>query len=169
MSAAGPDYSQFISRVHRTYSKYSSSSGSKDYDNSFDASSEVEDIITSINAQIKPDVSFAAKQDAVSTIMEIAGEVLEGDSSTLGSEMRKNFCWQPVGAAVSHILSTLSEEELAALQADGEMLDDLVRLREQAEDYALDLDLDNAVDELAVEESEAEDDISEDEAPTEST
>ena len=65
------DSNACFDKAHRVYDKYSSSSSSEKYDNSFDATSELQAIVKTIRAQAYK-VSFAGKQDAMNAIAEIA-------------------------------------------------------------------------------------------------
>ena len=65
------DFNAYSDKVRRIYDKYSSSSSSKEHDNAFDATSEIEAIVKTITKQAY-NVSFAGKQDAMNTIVEIA-------------------------------------------------------------------------------------------------
>ena len=149
------DFTSYIENVRKIYRKYSSSSGSKEYDNASDATDEIQDILKSIKRQAR-NVTFGDKQDAISTIIDIAHEVLDG-GSTLGSEIRKTSSMLDVSGAIEGILDYLTAEETAILQADGALAEDLQRLSAGADDYALDLDLTGAIERLSAESDDEED------------
>lgn len=65
------NFNAYVDKAHRVYDKYSSSSSSEEYDNSFDATSGLQAIVETIRAQAYK-VSFAGKQDATNAIAEIA-------------------------------------------------------------------------------------------------
>ena len=58
---------------------------------------------------------------------------------------------------MTHIFDTLSPEELAALQADGALADELIAARQIAEDYALEVGLDDVIERVAMEDYMSED------------
>lgn len=134
--------------VRKVYDKYSSSSSSKEYDNASDAIEEIEAIVKMIKNQASK-ASFAGKQDAMDTIVEIASEVLEEGGSTLDSEIRKSFDWSAVGGAIESILGHLSPAEIEVLQQDGELAMELRQLAEGARDYALEPDLEESIAKLS--------------------
>ena len=146
-----------LNQVHAVYSHYSDSRGSKEYDNSFQATEEIGEIIKEVRDCVTPDSSFGEKVWAMSVILQISNEVVEGNSSTLGSEIRKAFYEIPVGSCVTHIFNMLSPEELGALQADGALADEMIGARQLAEDYALEIELDDVIDSIAMEDYMSED------------
>jgi len=77
--------------VRKIYNKYSSSSSSKEYEKSFDARAGIEKVIEAVKDQVSEDTAFGTKQNAVYVLLDIVEEILEGDDSTLGSEVRKIF------------------------------------------------------------------------------
>ena len=93
----------------------------------------------------------------MSVILQISNDVVEGDNSTLGSEIRKSLYQLQVGSSVTQIFNMLSPEELGALQADGALADEITGARQAAEDYALEIELDNVIDSIAMEDYESED------------
>jgi hypothetical protein len=146
-----------LNRVRGVYSRYSDSRGSKEYDNSFQATEEIGEIIEDVRDSVTPDSSFGEKVRAMSVILQISNEVLEGDNSTLGSEIRKSFYQLPVGSSVTHIFNMLSPEELGALQADGALADEMIGARQAAEDYAIEIELDDVIDSIAMQDYMSED------------
>ena len=151
------DPNDALNQLQDVYSHYSDSRGSKEYDNSFQASEEIGEIIEEVRDSVTPDASFGAKVKAISVILQISNEVIEEEGSTLASEIRKQFYNLPVGSAVTHIFDTLSPEELAALQADGALADELIAARQIAEDYALEVGLDDVIERVAMEDYMSED------------
>jgi hypothetical protein len=93
----------------------------------------------------------------MSVILQISNEVFEGDNSTLGSEIRKNFYQLPVASCVTHIFNILSPEELVALQADGALAEEMIGARQLAEGYAHEIELDDVIDSIAMEDYMSED------------
>ena len=112
------NFNAYVDKAHRVYDKYSSGSSSEEYDNSFDATSELQATVETIRAQAYK-VSFAEKQDAMNAIAEIALEMLEEGGSTLSSEIRKGFYWDSAGDAIEPIIDRLSPEEISILQQVG--------------------------------------------------
>jgi hypothetical protein len=141
------DINSYVNKVRGIYNKYSSSSSSKEYDNSFDATSEIEAIVEKIKIQAN-NVSFAGKQDAITAILEIGLEMIQEDGSTLASEIRKSYSWYGLGNAIDHIVDTLAAEEISVLQEDGALAKDLNELRESAAEYAIDAELDDPYNKL---------------------
>jgi hypothetical protein len=146
-----------LNQVQDVYSHYSSSSGSKEYDNSFDATEEIEEIVKTVRDSVTPDAPFSEKVRAIGVILEISNEIVEGDNSTLGSEIRKQFYFPEIGGAVTRIVDMLLPEELGALQADGQLADELISARKTAKDYALEVELDGVIDKVAMEDYMSED------------
>jgi hypothetical protein len=146
-----------LNQVQAVYSRYSDSRGSKEYENSFQATEEIVEIIKEVRDSITPDSSFGEKVRAMSVILQISNEVLEGDNSTLGSEIRKSFYQLPVGSSVTHIFNILSPEELGALQADGALADEMIGARQAAEDFAIEIELDDVIDSIAMQDYMSED------------
>jgi hypothetical protein len=154
---SGYDPNDALNQLQDVYSHYSDSRGSKEYDNSFQASEEIGEIIEEVRDSVTPDASFGAKVKAIRVILQISNEVIEEGGSTLASEIRKQFYNLPVGSAVTHIFNMLSPEELAALQADGALADELIAARQVAEDYALEVGLDDVIERVAMEDYMSED------------
>jgi hypothetical protein len=150
------DFNACIKRVRKIYDKYSSGSGGKEYANASHTIREIEAIIHKIRDQV-PHVSFAGKQDAMNAIVDIAVEMLESTRSTLAHEIRKSYYWHTLGDAIERIIDRLSPEEIAILQEDGTLANELCQLKESADD---DLCLDGAIDKLsgASDEEDEEDD-----------
>jgi hypothetical protein len=146
-----------LNQVQAVYSHYSDSRGSKEYDNSFQATEEIGEIIKEVRDGVTPVSSFGEKVWAMSVILQISNEVVGGNNSTLGSEIRKSFYSIPVGSCVTNIFNMLSPEELGALQADGALADEMIGARQLAEDYALEIELDDVIDSIAMEDYMSED------------
>jgi hypothetical protein len=140
-----------LNQVQNIYSHYSSSSGTKEYDNSFDATEEIEEIVKTVRDSVTPDTPFSEKVRAIGVILEISNQIVEGDNSTLGSEIRKQLYFPEIGAAVTRIVDMLLPEELGALQADGQLADEMISARKTAKDYALDVELDGVIGKIAME------------------
>jgi hypothetical protein len=126
------DFDSYTQRISKIYNKYSSSSGSKKYDNSFHATADIAAIIKTIEDKV-PHVSFSGKQDAMSAIVDIALEMLESDASTLASKIRKSYYWHSIGGTLNRIIDGLSPEEISALQEDGTIAKDLEQLKNTLE------------------------------------
>ncbi|RYC61651.1 hypothetical protein CHU98_g4569 [Xylaria longipes] len=71
-------------------SSYTEGSGSKQYNSSWEAKSEVCDCITAIGEQTRAESSYGTKLSALETLRKIARTVLLADD-TLGHEVRKQF------------------------------------------------------------------------------
>jgi hypothetical protein len=128
-------------------------------DNSIKAQPLVKKIFRSIAEQVTQQMPFEAKQQALSATIETAKWILEdGDRSLLGHHIREDLGWIHMNTTISHVLDMLLPEELAALQADGEIPTALHNLRSYAEAYALDLRIDDSIDRLWLEESDQEED-----------
>jgi hypothetical protein len=151
-----------LNQVRDVYSHYSDSRGSKEHDNAGPATEEIGEIIAMVRDSVTPDASFGAKVRAMSVILQISDEVLEGDNSTLGSEIRKSFYMLPIGSSVTRIFDMLLPEELGALQADGALADEMIAARGLAEEYAIELELDDVIDQIAMEDYMSEDEEEED-------
>ena len=157
------NFNAYVDKARRVYDKYSSSSSSEEYENSFDATSELQAIVKTIRAQAYK-VSFAGKQDAINAIAEIALEMLDEGGSTLSSEIRKGFYWDSAGDAIERIIDSHSPKEISILQQDGDLVKELDGLKESAAEYALDVGLDGAIEKLtgSVSDGEEEEDKEDD-------
>lgn len=162
MSTEDSDFSCYIIELRKIYTKYESFAYNSDRierDNAIKAEPEVKAILHSIDARISSDMSFTAKQNALSAIIEVSGEIYkQGDRCGHGKDIRKDMPWLGISDLVEHALDVLLPEELAALQADGEAGRDLSNLQWRVEDLAMDLGLKPAVARLWLEESDQEDD-----------
>ena len=131
--------------MRRVYNKYSGGSSRQEYDKASDAIDEIEAIVKTIRAQFNK-VSFAGKQDAISAIADIAWVMLEEGGSELASEIQKSFYWGSIGDAVEGIVDSLSPEEIAILQEDGELMKQLLELSQgAAAEHAIDIGLDKTL------------------------
>lgn len=159
------DFNTYVDKVHNVYNKYSSSSSSEEYNNSFDATSEIEAIVKTIRAQAFK-VSFAGKQDAINAIAEIALEILDDGGSTLSSEIRKGFYWESAGDAIERIIDGLSREEILVLRRDGDLVRELDGLKESAAGFGLDVGLDGAMMKITGSASDGEEEEEEEGGPS---
>lgn len=158
MSTAAPDFACYIEEVQRILKAYSSHNDLTEHDNSIKARPEIDGIFQTIAEQVTQQTLFEAKAQALSTTIEIAEWILnEGDRSLIGKNIRGDLPHMPLSSSISHILDTLLPEELAALQADGEIPKAIHNLRWRAEAYALDLRINDPIDRLWLEESDRED------------
>lgn len=159
-TAENPHFGQHIQEVHAIFKKYSSYSDRQEHENAGTAKDEIDAILQTVQAQATThEASFSAKQNAIGVVVEIARAVInESDPSILGHDLRDDLVWLPVASSISAILDTLLPEELAALQADGEMAQKLRGLRYSAGQYSLDIGLSESIDKLYLEDSDAEDD-----------
>ncbi|KAK3641359.1 hypothetical protein LTR56_011387 [Elasticomyces elasticus] len=143
------DFSQYTSEIGEIWDKYSSNSGSKEYENSYRAASEFEDLIRKVRAEVSAHSSFGTKKAALATLYEIGDEVIDGPSSCLGSEVRKHFQDDTsVAEAMCHVLAVATVPELAKFKADSDLLGKIRKLKGGAEDYGFDLDLESVLDVL---------------------
>lgn len=141
------DINAYTNKVRGIYNQYSSSSSSKEYDNPFDATSEIEAVIEKIKKQTN-NLSFAGKQDAITAILEIGLEMIQEDGSTLASEIRKSYSWYGVGNAIDHIVDTMTPDELHVLQEDDSLAKDVDQLRQAAAEYGINAGLDDPFNKL---------------------
>jgi hypothetical protein len=123
------DVSAYVNIMRGIHNKYSSIFSSKEYDNSFDATSEVEAVVEKIKKQAN-NTSFASRQDAIIAILEIGLEMIQEDGSTFALENRKSYSWYGVGNAIDHIVDTLTLDELHVLQEDRGLAKDLDQVRQ---------------------------------------
>ena len=159
MSAAVLNFSSYIQEVQQIFEAYSSHDDRTAHDNAIKARPEVDRIMQNVAEQVTQQAPFDAKQQALITTIEIAEWILkEGDRSFIGKYVRGDLPCMSLSSAVGHLLDMLSPEELAALQADGEIPKAIHDLRGHAEAYALDLNLNDSIDRLWLEESDEEDD-----------
>jgi hypothetical protein len=88
---------------------------------------------------------LTAKHEAISAIVKISNQVMRGNGSLLGSEIRKLF-WPPkVGEAATHVFDMLLPGELEVLKAEGKLAGELLNARSLARSYALDVELDGVI------------------------
>lgn len=129
------------------------------YNNIMGAKGEVEKIILSIQAQTTQQMPFETKRQALEDAINLAGFMYtKGQLSYLGREVRKDLPSMAYSSTIRHILDILLPEELAAIQADGEIPKAILDLRSQFRACALDLKIDDSIDRLWLEESDQEDD-----------
>ena len=158
MSTIAPDFNRYVEEVQRIFKAYSSHDDRTEHDNSIKARPEIDGIFQSIAEQVTQQTPFEAKAQALSTTIEIAEWIInEGDRSLIGKNIRGDLPHMPLSSSISHILDMLLTEELAALQADGEILKAIHNLRWRAEAYALNLRINDSIDRLWLEESDQED------------
>jgi hypothetical protein len=142
------DFGPYLNRVRKIYNKYSSSSSSKEYENSFDARADIEKVIEAVKDQVSADIAFNTKQSAIYVLLDIVEEILQGNDSTLGSEVRKMFDFWVVGKAVDHILACCDPAEIQSLKVTGNMFRVLSETKADADHYCLILHLDDALSTL---------------------
>lgn len=159
MSTEIPDFARYVDEVQRLFKKYSSYNDRTEHNNAIKAVDKFKGLINRIANEVTQQSPFEAKQQALATAIRVAIVIQEeGDKSIIGKHMREDMPWFPFNSTISHILDTLLPEELAALQADGEIPRALDNVRYQYKEYALDLDIDDSIDRLLLEESDEEDD-----------
>ena len=158
MSTSLSDFTRSAHEVQDVFKAYSSSDERTAHDNSIKAKSEIDQIFLSIAEQVTQQVPFESKAQALNTTIEIAEWIVnEGDRSLIGKNMRGILPHTPLSSTIRHILDMLLPEELAALQADGEIPKAIHNLRLRAEANALDLRINDSIDRLWLEESDQED------------
>lgn len=133
--------------MRNIYDEYSSNSGGAEYKNAGSAIKEIEAIVTTIKGQI-PYLSFARKQDALDAIVDISLMMLESTRSTLAHEIQKSYYFPALGDAIERIIDRLSRDEISILQRDGNLVNELEQCKWTAEDHALDMCLDGAIEKL---------------------
>lgn len=153
----GYDPEDALNQLQDVYSRYSSSSGSKKYDNAGSATEDIREIVEMVKDSVTPDAPFGEKVKAISMILQISNEIVEGDSSTLGSEIRNSFWFPEIGSAVTHIFDMLLPEELGALQADGQLADEMVGANGLAKEHALEVELDDVISRVTMDDYMSED------------
>jgi hypothetical protein len=158
MSTAAPDLTRYTEEVQKIFETYSSYDDRTAYDNLIKARSEIDRIFQSIAEQATHQTPFEAKAQALNTTIEIAEWIInEGDRSLIGKNIRGDLPHLLLSSAIRHILDMLLPEELAALQADGEIPKAIHNLRCRAQAYALDLNINDSIDRLWLDESDQED------------
>lgn len=144
--------------MQNVFEAYSSSDERTAHDNSIKAKPEIDQIFLSIAEQVTQRTPFEDKAQALNATTGIANWIInEGDRSFIGKNIRGSLPHTPLSSTISHILDMLLPEELAALQADGEIPKAIHNLRLRAEAYALDLRINDSIDRLWLEESDEED------------
>lgn len=158
MSTAAPDLTRYTEDVQKVFEAYSSYDDRTAHDNSIKAKSEIDRIFQSIAEQATHQTPFEAKAQALNTTIEIAGWIIsEGYRSLIVKKIRDDLPHMLLSSAIKDILDTLLPEELAALQADGEIPKAIHNLRWRAEAHALDLNINDSIDRLWLDESDQED------------
>lgn len=142
-------FNHYVDNVDNTYRKYSSSSMSKEYDNAYKATGDIESTVESIADEISEDSSLDTKQEAVIAILEIAAHVVEGNMSELGSQIRKSFDYYMLGGTIEDIVAKFRPEELEAVRRDGNLAKEMRLSQQHADDYALDLQLAKTLEHIA--------------------
>lgn len=144
--------------MQNVFKAYSSSDERTAHDNLIKAKPEIDQIFLSVAEQVTQQTPFEAKAQALNATTEIADWIInEGDRGFIGKNIRGSLPHMPLSSTISHILDMLLPEELAALQADGEIPRAVLNLRLRAEAYALDLRINGSIDRLWLEESDQED------------
>ena len=156
MSEAVPDFTRYLNEVQRVFETYNNYDDRKAHDNSIKVGPKIDRIFKSIAGEILEESPFEAKTQALSTTIEIA-EWIMNDGSAIGHDIRQDLPSMALRPTISQILDMLLPEELAALQADGEISKAPQGLRGHAKDHALDLGIDRSIERLWLEESDQED------------
>ena len=126
---------------HALNTKYASSSGSEEYESSWDAKQEVTDAIEAIREQVKPESSFGTKKNALETLRKIGKSICLAPD-TLGHEVVKQFqsddCLED---AMKEILQTMTAEEridiAKSTDAKGQFMDKMDELVGLADGYCI--------------------------------
>ena len=156
MSTAVPDFTRYANEVQQVFKIYDSFDDRTAHNNSIKVRPEVDRIFEAIAVEIIEDSPFEAKAQALSTTIEIAEWIIKNPSA-IGHDIRQDLPWMALKPTIKYLLDMLLPEELAALQADGELPKAISNLRWRAQAYALDLRIDDSVDRLWLEESDRED------------
>jgi hypothetical protein len=156
MSTTVPDFTRYAKEVQQVFETYDSYDDRTAHNNSNKVKPEIDRIFRSIAVEIIEQSPFEAKAQALSTTIEIAEWIIK-NSSAIGHDIRQDLPWMELKPTISYILDQLLPEELAALQADGEIPKAISNLRWRAEAYALDLRINDSIDRLWLEESDQED------------
>jgi len=158
MATVVPDFTRYLNDVQQIFEAYYSYDDRTERDNSIKVAPKIEAIFQIIGEQVTQQTPFESKAQALSATIEIAVWILkDSNKSLLAHHIREDLPWMPLKTTISHILDVLLPEELAALQADGEIPKAIRYLRTLAQDYALDLFIDDSIDRLWLEESDQED------------
>ncbi|KAK4952100.1 hypothetical protein LTR10_010020 [Elasticomyces elasticus] len=143
------DFSRHTNEIENIWAKYSSNSGSKEYDNAFQAAEEFEDLIRQVREEVTVHSSYGTKMAALKALREIGDDVIDCPSSCLGSEVRKHFQDDTsLAEAMCHVLALATDPELASLKADNDVLGNIRDLERSAEGYGFDMDLQSVLDVL---------------------
>ncbi|KAK5738051.1 hypothetical protein LTR17_006294 [Elasticomyces elasticus] len=130
------DFSQYADEMDDIWDKYSSNTGSKEYENAFRATSEFADLIRNVRDEVSAHSSFRTKTAALAALCEIGDEVVDGPSGCLGSEVRKHFQYDTrIAEAMCRILARATGTQLARIKADSKVLRDVRSLKASAEGY----------------------------------
>jgi hypothetical protein len=156
MSATAPDFTRYTAEVQQIFKAYDSHDDRTAHNNAIQVSPEVKRIFQSIGEQVQQQTPFEAKAQALSATIEIAEWILE-DRGAIGRDIRQDLPWMPLNTTIRHVLDMLLPEELAAVQADGEIPKAIQNLRWIAKRYSLDLNINDSIDRLWLEESDQED------------
>lgn len=158
MSTSLSDFTRYVYQMQNVFKAYPSSDERTAHGNLIKAKSEIDQIFLSIAEQVTQQTPFEAKAQAMNITIEVTeGIINEGDRSFIGKNIRGSLPHTPLTSTFSHILDMLLPEELAALQADGEIPKTMNNLRLRAEAYGLDLRIDDSIERLWLEESDQED------------
>ena len=156
MSEAVPDFTRYLNEVQRVFETYNNYDDRTAHDNSIKVGPKIDRIFQSIAGEIFEESPFEAKTQALSTTIEIAEWIMK-DRNTIGHDKRQDLPSMDLEPTISQILDMLLPEELAALQADGEISKALRSLRGHARKFALDLGIDRSIDRPWLAESDQED------------
>jgi hypothetical protein len=116
-----------VTELQQIYHRYSSNSELKEHANTVPATNEITNLILRTSKNITQN------------------QVMRGNGSLLGSEIRKLF-WPPkVGEAVTHVFDMMLPEELEKLREEGKLAGELLNARSLARSYALDVELDGVI------------------------
>ncbi|KAJ8119647.1 hypothetical protein O1611_g10562 [Lasiodiplodia mahajangana] len=122
-------------------SSYTEGSGSKQFEASFDARSDVVACINSIGDETHPQSSYGTKLSAIETLRKIAKTILLAED-TLGSEVRKEFqhetCLSDIMLRVAESMSP-EEQRCAGANTDakGSLATKLRWVCDEAKSYCL--------------------------------
>ncbi|KAM0712548.1 hypothetical protein Q7P37_011645 [Cladosporium fusiforme] len=157
MSTEIPDFTGHVDELRQIFDACRSFDDRTERDNSIDAQPKIIRLIRSIPPQVTQQTPFEAKQRGLDAVIGVAEEIL-GDKDLIGHEIRKDLPYLSIKSTIKHLLDMLLPEELAALQADGEIPKAILQLRRNAKACSIDMDIDDSIDRLWLEESDREDD-----------
>jgi hypothetical protein len=153
-----PAPSDPVTELQQIYRRYSSNSERKEHANTVPATNEITALILRTSKNMTQNTPLAAKHEVVSAIVKISNQVMRGNGSLLGSEIRKLF-WPPeVGEAVTHVFDMMLPGELEVLKAEGKLAGELLNARSLARSYALDVELDGVIHRVVKDDYVSEDD-----------